>query len=648
MLRFRSKQWESSWNVDLPVSASSSSSESLSDKPDIPFTHQRGSGYFYQTQRFVKIILILLAFVLSLLFLYSVSLLRTSTGRSVQSHASEPHLNTTRDIPSKSKKLPHGKPPLVERSILDKLTLLDQSADDPDERRYYFSTTTTPAWPPVVTRIPEAHVPNLASNSLQHQFQHEPISKASPTEFDYSICGAETCRFILPLRIAEQESKARLHFLQILELAGQLNRIVVLPNVGKSRMGSCFKWNFEKYYDTAELSSGGHMRVIDMETFRRWTATRPIKPSSQIISIESKPLTGPSSGPSLFSENGITVKIEHDQDPSDPKHVRCLKSKFPRLGLRAFSPLSIHPSKWVKQRSFGPAVVDALEREHIRSASFRVMEDKGLDTVDSQQQDNDQDVDVGASSTDSDVLILNYDLRHPIFPTSQTLSYSPVLSAFATSLLAPLKPNGYLVVHWRMETVPPDVLSSCAEALISILTGLLQGQGDETIKTVWFASDYPYPVSHPSHHRSTQKDGGSKSGTFRAVGPQHEEAIDILRNAFNEGGPLEGRRITGLAEELARVRAAARNAKTGIGIEVELLEDSGVLGILDKLVAMQAGLFVSGGKACGRVRYVESLYFHLATRLTICSSFTKQIVEARDAVMTTEEREIRNVVKYFG
>jgi len=55
------------------------------------------------------------------------------------------------------------------------------------------------------------------------------------------------------------------------------------------------------------------------------------------------------------------------------------------------------------------------------------------------------------------------------------------------------------------------------------------------------------------------------------------------------------------------------------------------LGILDKIVAMRAGLFVSGGKGCGRV-----------------SSFTKQIVEARDAVITTEERQIRNVVKYFG
>ena len=33
-----------------------------------------------------------------------------------------------------------------------------------------------------------------------------------------------------------------------------------------------------------------------------------------------------------------------------------------------------------------------------------------------------------------------------------------------------------------------------------------------------------------------------------------------------------------------------------------LLEDSGVLGILDKLVAMNSALFVSGAKRCGRVR----------------------------------------------
>ena len=43
-----------------------------------------------------------------------------------------------------------------------------------------------------------------------------------------------------------------------------------------------------------------------------------------------------------------------------------------------------------------------------------------------------------------------------------------------------------------------------------------------------------------------------------------------------------------------------------------LLDDPGVLGILDKLAAMRAALFVSGAKRCGRVRYVR-----LARALTL-------------------------------
>jgi hypothetical protein len=135
------------------------------------------------------------------------------------------------------------------------------------------------------------------------------------------------------------------------------------------------------------------------------------------------------------------------------------------------------------------------------------------------------------------------------------------------------------------------------------------------IKTVWFASDYPYPISRSlppnANQYLTQQDGGSKSGTFRGVGFQHAEAIEILRSAFEEGGVHEGTRITGLAETLAEVKehqlrgAAGKGGHIGVGIEGELMEDSGVLGILDKIIGTRAGLFVSGGDVCGRVRYVR-------------------------------------------
>ena len=58
-----------------------------------------------------------------------------------------------------------------------------------------------------------------------------------------------------------------------------------------------------------------------------------------------------------------------------------------------------------------------------------------------------------------DVLVLNWDLRHPLFlPSPQdtvnnpTLAYSSSLQDLADSL-APR--TSYLAIHWRMETVPP-------------------------------------------------------------------------------------------------------------------------------------------------------------------------------------------------
>lgn len=655
MLRSRSKR--SSWapkRSELPVSDSSKPSAfhklRINDS-----TTWNSNGLVYRVFRYLKPLLFL-SFLLLLLFLllYAGLTNTPASERLAQFFAFGPstqnsalHISSNPD----KKPLPPGKPPMVDRSILEKLALMDPDSDDPDERPAP-SARDKYAWPPAVMRIPEPSPPTLPSTPVHHQFQHVPISTASPAEFDLSICGENICQFILPLRIAEQESKARLHFTQILELARLLDRIVVLPNVGKSRMGTCLKWTFEKYYDSEAFQARAEndtMRVIDMETFRRWTATRPMKPNAQIVSIDSKPRSDLSSSSTLFIENGLTVKIEQDQDPSDPKYTRCLNSKFPRLALDVFSPLSIHPSRGLKNRPIGTRIVNALLREDVQEASIRTgdaAELVGLDEFiesqeqDEEQQDEEQDErrDDVEPSSDPDVLILDYDLRHPAFstplissPPHPTLSYSPTLIALADNLLTPLKPADYLVIHWRMETVPPDVLPRCAELLVNTLAGLLGpqvpenennsgGTVDIAIKTVWFASDYPYPITRTlssTNQHQTQEDGGSKSGTFRGVGIQHEEAAEVLRSAFEEGGVHEGRKITGLAEAVAKVRedrlrgAAGTGGPTGVGLEGGLMEDAGVLGILDKIVASRASLFVSGGKTCGRVRYVVCFVFGL-------------------------------------
>lgn len=70
-----------------------------------------------------------------------------------------------------------------------------------------------------------------------------------------------------------------------------------------------------------------------------------------------------------------------------------------------------------------------------------------------------------------------------------------------------------------------------------------------------------------------------------------------------------------------------------IQFEEEVLEDSGVSGILDKLVSMQSQVFISGSRACSKT-----------------SSSSKQIVNFRESVMRDNEigLDIRNVVELFG
>ena len=297
-------------------------------------------------------------------------------------------------------------------------------------------------------------------------------------------------------------------------------------------------------------------------------------------------------------ENQVHAKVDHSGITS-AAGTRCLSIKFPRLAMNAFSPLSIYPSKAMKNKVFGPALVDALRNTDIREASLQD-ETNGLLNADTEL-------------IVPDIIVLNYDLRHPAFTLNLTLHkslfYSPNLTEIATELLGSSETSDYLVIHWRMETVDPDVLPQCAEMLVETLAGLLldlDNEDNKGINKIWFASDYPHPISRTNKLLSNQHNGGFKSSTFRFIGPKHEEAIQIVRRAFERGGPFEGKVLTGLAEELARSRQVTSDDKgesrMAIGNMGELIDDAGVLGILDKIIAIRAGIFVSGGKQCGRAR----------------------------------------------
>ncbi|EEB94904.1 hypothetical protein MPER_06209 [Moniliophthora perniciosa FA553] len=170
------------------------------------------------------------------------------------------------------------------------------------------------------------------------------------------------------------------------------------------------------------------------------------------------------------------------------------------------------------------------------------------------------------------------------------------------------------MVHWRMESVPPANLPGCADALVDLLDSLLHES--DTRKRIWFASDYPYTTANLLNCKVQETEDGQgqdqqrKSTTFTRIFHEHDQAIQILKEAFCPGGALDGWNLTDLTTEMRRIDSA--NFAVELGEDV--LRDPGVLGILDKVVGMRAEVFVSGKKGCARK-----------------SSFTKQIVDGRRA-----------------
>ena len=517
-------------------------------------------------------------------------------------------------------------------------------------------TIVTNAWPPPVTRVPE-----------QYATEHPNLAKLS--SFDSAYCNG-SCRFLLPVHVGEQESKARIHFMQLLALAKRLGRTIVLPNVGNSRMGACSKWPFDTYYDTTgfvhKSDAPDSWLAMNLERFAKWVDERPVPPNSFVVAMESRRQDRRDMIGAQRGSKDVPFVVE--KAAVDSKVLSCLESKLARL------------------RSTLPEMALSISFD---SGSFKAGSDASSRLVEllsnSVEMDTDSESDsmmepgynytpqyTNASSLsleDTDVLILDYDLRHPLFPTSDqanfNLHYTPVLYDLADRLSENLGP--FLGVHWRMENVPVQNLAWCAVSLVSTLHALLQDDvtGD-SVRHVWLATDHPrplrsfydgvrFPVADDRNWngignekgRSLPNDGPlRKSSTFKTLSVEHDDAIGILAEAFQFGGDLEAWTLTDLAEQLRRYPYVEGR----FDVNETVLGDSGVLGIVDKLVMVQARVFVSGSADCSKTRFVLSFCLaRFGTHVPI-SSFSKQVIEARQESFEAKRGTgvIRNVVEHFG
>ena len=440
----------------------------------------------------------------------------------------------------------------IDRSILERLEYLHRASGDLEELDV---ATWNGRWPPLVTQLPE---PKLSSKTI-------------PSYSDIvNLCGPQSashnaCRFLLPYRIAEQESKARLHFSQLVYLAQALNRTLVLPNVGKSRMGICFGWNFDLYYDLSGLKDNG-IQFAKSDTLKAWTdlrASRRTFTSGQLLIIAEKTDTIIESDQRSLGDLEVQTINIGDIDTG------CFRSRFQNLNMTECSAVSLNTKKTLII-DMGQKLVKAIENV-IKAPSLIVSVTDGP----------------APGLEGPDILVLNWDLRHPIFPLIPfDLRYSPHLIDLASDL----SPHGpYLAVHWRVETILPENLPQCAYALIDTLVNILHDlslAGD--IKFIWIASDMPF-TSLPNTV--------AKSGTLKELTPSHKEAVEIMRTAFESGGALTNWNLETL-EKVIEARFPNDSHHE------EWLDDIGVRGILDKIIAAQATLFIGGTKRCSRIRWV--------------------------------------------
>ncbi|KDQ52764.1 hypothetical protein JAAARDRAFT_81001 [Jaapia argillacea MUCL 33604] len=568
--------------------------------------------------------------------------------------------------PNEKKETTHlksGKPPTVNRSILDKLNCLHLNSQDDLDDLPWLKALSHPnlTKPPLITHIPSTH-----------PHPHPPPAPPTTPSIDSHFCSYHShshshppkCRFLLPSYIPEQLSKSHLHLTQLILLSRLLNRTLVFPNVGRSRMGACARWEGGMYWDVEKVilgvrewaGAGGGGGVVEMEEFKRWLVRRPDRPAAQMVQIS--PLTSPrtflaTQPPTLntMERNGIHLasylpaNFDLDGTGADAtgttksnglheyfkKRSPCLSkskyfsrmdfSRYPLLSIRlpdnASSstpavPTSGDQGELNVSRSIGLDLVDLLHEQIGRSSPHNLP--GGLTSTDETPANFPQTRTFSHGDENAEVLVIDYDLRHPIFPSlPPLLAYSPRLVSLADVLISRVG-NGFLGVHWRMESVPREGLGVCVGELVGTIERLLSGEG-KGMKDVWLATDYPFPISGK---------GGRRSGTFRSITAEHVDAMNVLKSAFGRGGRFDGVRLWGLDEVLPLVISGGRSERWEEGDE--LLEDEGVLGILDKLVVREAVWFVSGAKGCGRVREIVD--------------YRKEAVE--------QGRGLRNVVDLFG
>jgi hypothetical protein len=284
-----------------------------------------------------------------------------------------------------SQDLPLATLPALTRPHMDHIRL----QEDVNELMNYGYTReewANPESPPKVTGLPTSPYIEQRGRPRLNTMPNDLADRSfCPTPEGYQ----RPCKVILPIWVANGEGTGVRSLLQLAQLAKELGRILVLPNIdiARGRLGTCSSEPIQRYYSVPGVaSSHGTPRTFD--DFLLWTSLRESPPTTHTLTVHHKPRS-----------DGLVTS---------PMHRHCLESKAPHLFVTN-STSTVHPPK--RNRHASPSFVgfDSHLLKHAQALS-------------------------------ADVLLVTWHLTNPIFRGFDD-THTPVL----------LRPKVYQVVNTMMQ-----------------------------------------------------------------------------------------------------------------------------------------------------------------------------------------------------
>ncbi|KAI8882791.1 hypothetical protein K501DRAFT_250901 [Backusella circina FSU 941] len=415
---------------------------------------------------------------------------------------------------------------------------------------------------------------------------------------DYKYCKGP-CKFINFIHLPEQETRSQTHLRHISFTAGLANRTIVLPNVGGSRIGGCKEHSFDFYYDMDWAASNRkYFHSITMNDYKSWLQERHkigVPATSNLFVIKDE-------------QSSLDYYLKQKEECFD----------YATEPILSYTPIM----NWEKGEQYKRVGKDKVAT-FLRGDSVDIHKQKQING-NQYHYEHDQ----------IEVIDLFYAKGHQFMRTieaSEPIPYSKVLVDLSKKIVRDIEP--YVAVHWRMETIrsDTDILLDCAQNLVSTLNANFSGMN------VFLLTDYPHTFTKEQQDSAIQELASndeliswvrSPSDTFNyhRIKPIHHRAIQYLyahKNVTliepnNDGennatSPPPQWNLIHIPKQLDIKNNANRI-------------DSGWLGILDKIIAIQAEAFLAGEPdVCARD-----------------STFTAQIIAQRNKQNDTSP------VYYFG